>query len=86
MKKLKFQTKLLKLLNPNFFPSSIFETLDTMSSPSSPTLDKVIEKIMEDMQGERVEGEFKESLDLCNSNLRNMYNAQGEFKGTLSLW
>ena len=28
-----------------------------------------------------------ESLDLCNSNLKNMYNAQGEFEGTLnSLW
>ena len=27
---------------------------------------------------------WTESLDLCNSNLRNMYNAQGEFKGTLN--
>ena len=25
------------------------------------------------------------SLDICNSNLRNMYNAQGEFEGTLKL-
>ena len=27
---------------------------------------------------------WTESLDLCNSNLRNMYNAQGEFEGTLN--
>ena len=27
---------------------------------------------------------WTESLDVCNSNLRNMYNAQGEFKGTLN--
>ena len=25
-----------------------------------------------------------ESLNLCNSNLRNMYNAQGEFEVTLN--
>ena len=27
---------------------------------------------------------WTESLDICNSNLRNMYNAQGEFEGTLN--
>ena len=27
---------------------------------------------------------WTESLDLYNSNLRNMYNAQGEFEGTLN--
>ena len=27
---------------------------------------------------------WTESLDICNSNLRNMYNAEGEFEGTLN--
>ena len=27
---------------------------------------------------------WTESLDICNSNLRKMYNAQGEFKGTIN--
>ena len=27
---------------------------------------------------------WTESLNLCNSNLRNMYNAQGEFEVTLN--
>ena len=27
---------------------------------------------------------WTKSLDICNSNLRNMYNAQGEFEGTLN--
>ena len=27
---------------------------------------------------------WTESLDLCNSNMRNMYNAQGEFENTLN--
>ena len=27
---------------------------------------------------------WTESLDICNSNIRNMYNAHGEFEGTLN--
>ena len=27
---------------------------------------------------------WTDSLDLCNSNMRNMYNAQGEFENTLN--
>ena len=27
---------------------------------------------------------WTKSLDLCNSNLRNKYNAQGKFEGTLN--
>ena len=53
--KFQIQTKFLKHLSHNSFPSLIFKTLEAMSNPSSPTLDEVIEKIMEDMQRERVE-------------------------------
>ena len=54
-KKFQIQTKFLKHLSLNFFPSFISETLGAMSNPISPTLGKVIGKIMEDVQGERVE-------------------------------
>ena len=48
-RKFQIQTKFLKHLSPNSFQSFIFETLEAMSSPSSPTLDEVIKKIMEDV-------------------------------------
>ena len=43
------------------------------------------------MRDEEMEASLKyreklwtESLDICNANLRNMYNAEGEFEGTLN--
>ena len=52
---LKFQIKLLKNLNPNSSITFIFKTLAAMSNPSSPTMNKVIKRTMEEVQGERAE-------------------------------
>ena len=53
--KFQIQTNFLKHLSPDPFLSLKFKTLEAMSSPNSPTLDKVIKNIMENVQGDRVE-------------------------------
>ena len=52
--KLKVQTIFFNLLSPNLFQPPFFKPRK-MSSPISPTLDKVVEKIMEGVLLERVE-------------------------------
>ena len=46
--------------------SNSFETLIVMSNPNSPTLNEVIEKIMEDVQVERVEQPKNQETTLAN--------------------
>ena len=80
-KKLKFQIKILKHMNHNSSLSSIFKTLPTMSNPSSPTLNKVIEKIIEEVQGERAEQPKNQETTLLDEVKKEVKEVEGDSKG-----
>ena len=52
-----------------------------MSNPSSPTLDKVIEKIMEDVQGERVEKPDNQETTLVEEVREEVEEVEGDSGG-----
>ena len=61
--------------------SNPFETLTVMSNPNSPTLNEVIEKIMEDVQGERVEQPKNQETTLANEVREKVEEVEGDSEG-----